>query len=76
MFSQRYEIVCEEVSEFSHTRRGPLDSLRPMVASDYAPFFWNEGFGLGGELDQAIIARSAEVKACLYGGRVFVIVPI
>jgi len=47
-----------------------------MVASDYAPFFWNEGFGLGGELDQAIIARSAEVKACLYGGRVFVIVPI
>jgi 2-iminoacetate synthase len=76
MFSQRYEIVCEEVSEFSHTRRGPLDSLRPMVASDYAPFFWNEGFGLGGELDQAIIARSAAVKAGLYGGRVFVIVPI
>jgi 2-iminoacetate synthase len=47
-----------------------------MVASDYAPLFWSEGFGLGGELDQAIIARSAEVKAGLYGGRVFVIVPI
>ena len=76
MFSQRYELVCEEVSEFSHTRPGPLDSLRPMVASDYAPFFWSEGFGLGDELDQAIIARSAEVKASLYGGRVFVIVPI
>ncbi len=76
MFSDRYEIVCEQVSEFSHTRRGHLDSLRPLVASDYAPFFWSEGFGQGGELDQAIIARSAEVKAALYGGRAFVIVPI
>ncbi len=76
MFSDRYEIVCEQVSEFSHTRRGHLDSLRPMVASDYAPFFWSEAFGQGGELDQAIIARSAEVKAALYGGRAFVIVPI
>ena len=47
-----------------------------MVASDCAPFFWSEGFGLGGKLDQAIIARSAEVKGALYGGRVFVIVPI
>jgi len=47
-----------------------------MVASDFAPFFWSEGFGLGGETDQAIIARSAEVKSSLYGGRVFVIVPI
>jgi len=76
MFSQRYEMVCKEVSEFPHAQRGPLDSLRPMVASDYAPFFWSEGFGLGGALDQAIIARSAEVKAGLYDGRVFVIVPI
>jgi len=59
-----------------HTRPGPLDALRPMVASDYAPFLWSEGFGLGGKLDQAIIARSAEVKAALYGGQVFVIVPI
>ena len=76
MFSHRYEIVCEEVSDLSHTHPGPLDSLRPMVASDYAPFFWSEGFGLGGELDQAIVARSAEVKAALYSGRVFLIVPI
>ena len=76
MFSDRYEIACEEASEFSHTGLRPLDLLRPMVASDYAPFFWSERFGLGGELDQAIIARSAEVKAGLYGGRVFVIVPI
>jgi 2-iminoacetate synthase len=76
MFSERYEIVCEQVSEFSHTRPGPLDSLRPVVASDCAPLLWSEGFGLGGELDQAIIARSAELKAGLYSGRVFVIVPI
>jgi 2-iminoacetate synthase len=46
------------------------------VTSDYAPFFWSEEFGRGGELDQSILARSAEVKAALYGGRVFVIVPI
>jgi len=76
MFSSRYEIIWEQVSELSGTRAGPLDSLRPLVASDHAPIFWSAGFGLGGELDQAIIARSAEVKAALYGGRVFVIVPI
>jgi 2-iminoacetate synthase len=76
MFSSHYDIACEEVSELSRRRRAPLDSLRPSVASDYAPFFWSEGFGLGGELDRAILARSAEVKASLYEGRVFVIVPI
>jgi hypothetical protein len=47
MFSSHYDIACEEVSELSHRRRAPLDSLRPTVASDYAPFFWSEGFGLG-----------------------------
>jgi len=62
MFSNRYEIIWEQISELSGTRAGPLDSLRPLVASDFAPFFWSEGFGLGGEPDQAIIARSAEVK--------------
>ncbi len=72
MFSHRYDIVCEEVSELSHTRPRPLDLLRPMAASDYAPVLWSEGFGLGAELDQAIISRSAELKAALYGGRVFV----
>ena len=76
MFSECYEVACEEVSEFRHMRQASLESLRPMVASDCAPFFWTEGFGLGGETDQAIIARSAEVKSSLYGGRVFVIVPI
>jgi 2-iminoacetate synthase len=76
MFSHRYEIACEQVSDLSRSRPGSLDSLRPMVASDYAPLFWSERFGLGDGLDEAIIARSAEVKAALYGGRVLVIVPI
>jgi 2-iminoacetate synthase len=76
MFSDRHEVACEEVAEFPHTRPGPLDALRSMVASDFAPFFWSEGFGQGSEMEQAIIARSAEVKSSLYGGRVFVIVPI
>ncbi len=76
MFSEHYKTACERVSDFSHTVRRSLDSLRPTVTSDYAPFFWSEEFGQGGELDQAILARSAEVKAALYGGRVFVIVPI
>ena len=46
------------------------------MASDFVPFLWSEGFGQGGELDQAIIARAAALKADLYGGRVFVIVPM
>ena len=76
MFSHRYKIACEEVAEFPHMQTGPLDSLQPMVAAEYAPFLWSEGLGVGGELDQAIFARSAEVKFSLYSGRVFVIVPI
>ncbi len=47
-----------------------------MVASDFAPFLWSEGFGRGDDLDQAIIARSAATKTAIYGGRVFIIVPI
>ncbi len=76
MFSNRYEVACEEVAELSHVRPGSLAALRPTAASDFAPFLWSEGFGLGDELDQSIIARSAEVKSSLYGGQVFVIVPI
>ena len=76
MFSEHYKTACEKVSEFPHARPGSLDSLRPTVTSDYAPFFWSKEFGRGGELDRAILARSAEVKAALYDGRVFVIVPI
>ncbi len=77
MFSDYYEIACEEVSEYSRSSHDvSTGSLRCGIASDFAPFFWSEGFGLGGEMDQAIIARSAAVKSGLYGGRVFVIVPI
>jgi hypothetical protein len=60
----------------SRIRQAPLASLRPTVASDYVPFFWSEGYGLDGELDRAILAGSAKLKAALYDGRVFVIVPI
>ena len=76
MFSAHYETVREQVSDLSHTRAKPLDSLQPLVASDFAPFFWSEGFGSGGELDEAIVARAAGLKTDLYGGRIFVIVPI
>jgi 2-iminoacetate synthase len=76
MFSEHYKTACERVADFLHARLRSLNSLRPTVTSDYAPFFWSEEFGRGGELDQSILARSAEVKAAFYGGRVFVIVPI
>lgn len=76
MFSDRYETLWEQVSELSRTRPEPLDLLQPQVASDFAPFLWSEEFGLGGELDRAIVLRSAEVKTTLYGGRVFVIAPL
>jgi 2-iminoacetate synthase len=76
MFSEHYKTACERVCDFPHARLRSLNSLRPTVTSDYAPFFWSEEFGRGGELDQSILARSAEVKAAFYGGRVFVIVPI
>jgi 2-iminoacetate synthase len=76
MFSDRYKLACEEVTELSHTAPGDLDSLRPTVASDYVPLLWSEGFGQGGELDRAILARSAALKARLYAERAFVIVPI
>ncbi len=47
-----------------------------MDASDFVPLLWSEELGREAELDHAIIAHSAEVKASLYNGRVFVIVPI
>ncbi len=76
MFSEHYSFVSEEVSEFVHTRPRALDALRPMVASDYAPLLWSEEFGTGGTMDRAIIARSADLKQGLYGGQVFIIVPM
>jgi hypothetical protein len=50
MFSNRYEIIREQVAELSGARAGPLDSLRPLVASDFATFFWSEGFFHGVEV--------------------------
>ena len=76
MFSVQYDRISEQVSDLYHTRPKPLDSLQPLVASDFAPFLWSVGFGQGGALDQAIVARAAALKADLYGGRVFVIVPM
>lgn len=76
MFSDRYRLAWEEVCEFAGMRPAPLDSLRSMVAPDCAPFLWSEGFGSGGELDCALLARSAEAKTAHYGGRLFIIVPI
>ena len=76
MFSDRYTSAWKQVSEFSRTRPAALDSLRPMTASDFTPFLWSEGFGQGSELDRSILTRSAKTKAALYGGKVFVIVPI
>jgi 2-iminoacetate synthase len=76
MFSDRYRFMWEEVSE--------LFSLRPRLqelplaqnASEFASFLWSESFGLGGELDRALLYRSAQEKAALYGGKLFVIAPI
>lgn len=76
MFSDRYKEAWNQVSELSRMHPAPLDSLRPMMASDFAPFLWSEGFGRGGELDSAILARSAETKSALYDRKVFIIVPI
>lgn len=76
MFSDYYQQACEQVAEFSHASCRSLDSLRSMSAADFAPLLWSQEFAGGGELDRAILARSAETKAVRYNGQVFVIVPI
>jgi 2-iminoacetate synthase len=76
MFSDHYSVVWEQVSEFCRTRPAPLGSLRRLVASDFAPYLWTDGFGTGGDFDQAIVFRSAALKRERYQGRVFAIVPI
>lgn len=76
MFSERYTIAWEQASELSRRRPQHLEELRPQVASDFIPVLWGEEFGRGGELDQAILARSASVKVALFGGWVFVIAPL
>jgi len=64
------------MTELSRARTGPLHSLRFLRASDLAPFFWSETYGTGGELDQAILRRSRQLKEERYGGKVLVIAPI
>ena len=76
MFSDRYKVVWEQVSELSRTRPLPQELPQAEAAAEFAAFLWSEGFGLGGELDRAILRRSAEIKSALYSGRVFVIAPI
>ena len=76
MISDRYEFVWEQVTELSRTLAGPFGSLHSLVAPDFAPYFWADGFGAGGELDRTLFSRSAELKRQRYQDRVFVIVPI
>ena len=76
MFSDRYDAVWEQVTGFSRTRAGLFGALHPLVASDFVPYFWADGFGAGGELDRTVVSRSAELKRERYQGRVFAIVPI
>jgi 2-iminoacetate synthase len=76
VFSDQYEVAWRQVAELSRVRPKSLDSLQPEAASDFVPYVWSNGFGLGGELDRAIVARAAEIKRALYGGRVFIIVPL
>jgi hypothetical protein len=76
MFSDQYESAWGQSLELCCAQPSSANVLQPFNASDYVPLFWTEGFGLAAELDRATIARSAEVKAALYGGRVFVIAPL
>lgn len=75
-FSAQYERICEQVADLSRTQPKALQVLEPGVAADYAPFLWREEFGSGGVLDDAIVTRAEYRKTLLYGGRLFVIVPV
>ena len=76
MFSDQYEIERERISDLSQASPAPIDSIQAGAAAAFAPYLWSEGFGRGGDLDRAIAARAAQLKQALYGGRVFVIVPL
>jgi hypothetical protein len=75
-FSAQYGSICEQIADLARTQPRRLDALQPGVASDYAPFFWHEELGADGVLDDAVISRAAYRKTLLYGGRLFVIVPV
>lgn len=76
MFSERYRFVWEEASELCSLRPRSQELPQAQNASEFASFLWSEKFGLGGDLDRAILRRSAEEKAALHDGKVFVIAPI
>ena len=76
MFSAQYERAWEQISDLFRTHPKPLSTVHSPVASEFAPWLWSERFGTGGDLDQAIAARALRLKSALYGGRVFIIVPI
>ncbi len=76
MFSERYDAAWEQVTELAHTRAAELGSVHAGAACDFAPYFWAEEFGAGGDLDRTLVDRSAEIKRERYQGRVFAIVPI
>ena len=76
MFSAHYQSACEQLAEPRQQRALPVAALREGVASDFVSLLWQEGLGAGGELDRAILDRSAALKSALYARRVFPIVPI
>jgi 2-iminoacetate synthase len=76
MFSDRYEMVWEQVLELPFSAAIDIDLLRPRVASDFAHILWRQGLGSGKELDEVLTRRAAETKRELYGRHVFVIAPI
>jgi len=76
MFSEQYNLAWEEVAELSHRSPQAFDALRDGVAADYASLLWSPELGTGGAMDRALLARSADTKAALFGGKLFIVVPI
>ncbi len=76
MFSEQYQAAWERLDVFSSIAGRPLESLRTQCAEDFAPYLWNQELGTGGQLDRAILERSAATKRGLYDNRLFHVVPI
>ena len=76
MFSDHHHAAWEQATELRERRAAPIESLRALSASDFVPLLWDKQFGCGDSFDRAILQRSVELKTALYGGRLFVIVPI
>lgn len=76
MFSGQYAKAWKASGDICQREPCSSDPVRARGASDCAALFWAEGFGSGGELDRAILARSAEAKRALYASRLFIIAPI